>query len=757
MTRAAAKSFLIVLRSWAAAVAFVAAAFVFAHGSPARAATTAGTAITNTATASYSDGTNTYNSQSNTVTVTVQNAPALTIAPPQSSPGSNTISPGAPGSDLYTLTNVGNGAGFFQLTGTLGTNDGVTAGQASFTSFTVTVPGQSAQTFATVTAVNTYLASGNTGGTPFTVPQASGAPTAANQITIAVNYSANAGASGTITTNVTATITQPAVSGASAVTSSAAIGQYNDNVVADARMDAQKIATVGGTSAAPTVQYDIRFNNGGNRPMSAVNAASLPGGSGITGNGIIVTDKLPQYPTGTNLTLNGTPSWVKQPAGATFIYSTNGSTWTTTATGATYVGVFVPASAITGSFGASNPGSSQGNVTSGQAQLEFTFTINGSTAPGSANASAITNVVNSIDGDSSGYIQGSGLSNYTLKNDGSTPASSTAPAIANANGNIANSAQAISAAAPVNGAVLNGPNGFPGATGPDGTTNTDYTALSYTDGGNSCCLSATNGGNAETVPASAAAVTFTNSVQNTGNKYDVYTFTAATGTGLTALPAGWTVSYKSVGTAATANCAAVAAGTAITTLCVESGATVNYQTVYAAPAVATSFNAYVPYGDAVTATSANDTSKSNATLDEFFVGGFVKLTKTAGVAAGTPCSSASSFVVSATVNPGDCVQYTVAYLNVAPTGGTNDLTLNASTIVITENGSGSGTTNGTAYTNNWFANSSGLYAAPVDSTGGTLGGYTPSGTAAGSSTFTDTIASLAAGASGNVTFKVQIK
>jgi hypothetical protein len=746
---------LVTLRSTSPAVAFLAAVGAFAHGSAAQAGTAAGTAITNTATASYSDGTNTYSSQSNTVTVTVQNAPALIIAPPLATPGVNTVSPGAPGTDVYTLTNVGNSAGYFQLSGTLGTNDGVTAGQATFTSFTVTVPGQTAQTFTTVAAVNSYLATGN-GGSPYTVPQVVGTATSANQITIAVNYATASGASGTITTNVTASITQPAAGSAPAATSATSIGQYGDTVVADARMDAQKTATVGGTSTAPTIAYDVRFNNGGGRAMSAVNAASLPSGSGITGAGIIVTDKLPQYPAGTALTLSGTPAFVKQPSGATFIYSTNGTTWTTTATGATYVGVFIPAAAISSSFGASNPGSSQGSVTSGQAQLEFTFVINGSTAAGAANGTAITNVVNSIYGDSTGYIDGPGLTPYTLPNNGSTPSSSTAPAIANTNGTLTGSAQATSAAAPVASSVLNGPNGYPAATGPDGTTNTDYTALSYTDGGNTCCLSATNGGNVETVPASAAAVTFTNSLNNTGNKYDVFALSAATGSGISALPTGWSVSYKSVGTPATANCAAVTAGTAITTLCVESGATLNYQTVFTPPASATTFNAYTLYGDAVTATSGNDAAKNNVTIDEFFVGGFVKLTKTVADAAGTSCATATTFVISTTANPGDCVQYTVAYVNVAPTGGTNDVTLNASSLVITENGNGTGTTNGTAYTNSWAANTSGLYAAPVDSTGGTLGGYT-GGTAVGSSTFTDTISALAAGASGNVTFKVQIK
>jgi hypothetical protein len=99
----------------------------------------------------------------------------------------------------------------------------------------------------------------------------------------------------------------------------------------------------------------------------------------------------------------------------------------------------------------------------------------------------------------------------------------------------------------------------------------------------------------------------------------------------------------------------------------------------------------------------------------------------------------------------------VTYLNVAPSGGANNVTLNASTVVITEDGTASGSTNSVAYANTWAANSNGLYAVPVDSMSGTLGGYNPGPGAAGSSKFSDTIASLVAGATGNVVFKVQIK
>lgn len=735
------------LRICAAVAAPVLAGLGLATMAPALAGgTTAGTPITNTATATYSDGTNTYNSQSNTVTTTVQNAPAMTIAPPQGTPGSNTVSPGGSITDTYTLTNTGNASGYFQLSGALGTANGVTAGQGTFTQFVVNA-GSGNQNFATVAAANTYLSTGNAGG-PFL--------TAVNgTITIAVQYTANAGASGTITTNVTANVTQPAGSGTTQQTSTPnSVGQYNDTVVADARMDVQKLAAVGGSVAAPTVSYTVRANNGGGRAMVAVNRAGLPAGAGITGNGVIVTDKLPSY-NATQLTLNGTPSWITQPAGATFIYSTDGTTWTTSTVGAVYIGIFIPSAAITGSFGASNPGSSQGNVTAGQAQAAFSYTINGSTASGAANTTAITNVVNSVYADQSGYIEGPGITFQSVQNNASATAAQTAPAIANTNGTLTGSAQIQSAASPTSNALLNGPTGFPGAIGPDATTNTDYTAVSYTNG--ATILSAVNGSTVS-VPASSAAVTIVNSVQNTGNKDDTYNLSAATGTGLTALPAGWTVTFQSAGQAASGSCGAVSAGTVITSVCVPSGATQNYRVIYTPPASVTTFNAFAGYGDAITATSSNDNTKTNVTIDEILVGGYVKLVKSFSVAAGQPCATASTWTPgAANVNPGDCIQYTVTYTNVAPSGGTNCITLNASGFVITEDGTASGGSGSTTYTNNWAANTNGLYAAPVDSNGGTLGGYNPGPGAAGSSKFTDTVGVLNAGGTGNVTFKVQVK
>jgi hypothetical protein len=725
--------------------------------------TTAGTTISNTATATYSDGTNTYNSQSNTVTTTVQNAPSLTIAPPQTTPGANTVSPGGPMTDTYTLTNTGNNSGYFQVTGTQATNDGVTAGQAAFVQYVVNASG-SPQTFTTIAAVNTYLSTGNAGG-PFLTA-------VSGTITIGVQYTANAGASGTITTLLTPDIVYPAGSGTTLQTSSTVIGQYSDPVQSDARVDVQKIAAVGGTVVAPTVTYTVRFADGGSRNLAPVFKNALPGGNAAsydssctnsTACGVVFTDKIPSY-NATQLTLNGTPSI--SGATGTVIYSVDGTTWTTTSTGAVYVGVFLPATSLTGvslvTFAPNSNTTSQGNVPSANAALTLTFTINGSTATGAANTTAITNVANSIFADQSGYIEGPGITYQSVSNGSSATTANTAPAIANTTGTLAGSGQAQSAASPTNAAVLNGTynvgtsTAYPGATGPDGTTATDFTALSYTNG--ATLLSAVNGANV-TVPASAAALTFTNSLQNNGNKDDILTLTAATGTGLTALPTGWTVTFQSTGQTASGSCAAVTAGTVITSVCVTSGSTQIYKVVFTPPASVTTFTAYTGYGDAITATSTNNNTITNLTTDEMFVGGFVKLSKTLGDAAGAPCSTATVFTTgAANVNPGDCVQFTVTYANVAPGqgSGANNQTLNASNVVVTENGTAAGGTQ-VAYTNNWATYTNGLYAAPADSNGGTLAGYNPGPGAAGSSAFTDTVSTLPAGTSGSVAFKVQVK
>ena len=105
----------------ALALAFMAAPPLM-HPAAARAETAAGTVISNTATATFSEpnSSNSYAIQSDTVSVTVWDAPTVTV----SNPASRTVAP----SDYvitnsFVLTNTGNASGDFQLTQNAQFND----------------------------------------------------------------------------------------------------------------------------------------------------------------------------------------------------------------------------------------------------------------------------------------------------------------------------------------------------------------------------------------------------------------------------------------------------------------------------------------------------------------------------------------------------------------------------------------------------------------------------------------------------------
>ena len=268
-------------------------------GLPALAAgTTAGTVISNTASASYADGAgNTYTTASNTVTTTVQNAPSLTITP---TPG-KTYAPGQIATDTYTLTNTGNDPGAFNLSSFTNTTTDTPA-SAGITNYAVTYNG--------VTTNYTSLANLNTG-------LAGDSVNAAASLSIAVTYlvptTAGTTAPGnTYLTTPTATITQPAVAGAAAVTSTAVNATVTDTVTADARLDLQKTGTtVAAAGATPALfEYTINANDGGTFGTKDLSSAQAVVGAAV--KGILISDKLP--------TFNGVPLAV-----------TNGVTFATTA------------------------------------------------------------------------------------------------------------------------------------------------------------------------------------------------------------------------------------------------------------------------------------------------------------------------------------------------------------------------------------------------------------------------------------------
>src|SRR6266404_5746975 len=267
------------------------------------------------------------------------------------------------------------------------------------------------------------------------------------------------------------------------------------------------------------------------------------------------------------------------------------------------------------------------------------------------------------------------------------------------------------------GSVLNGPVSQPGAVGPT-NNNDDYTNKSVNTG-----IANVAPGGATTAPGT---VTFTNTVQNSGNANDSYTLTVPT------FPAGSTVKVTVNAVQTTVVSAGVATGNAIPALSIAFGATANYTVDVTLPAGKTVLTGY---DTVIKATSGNTSSASNDTIDRLYTG-FVRLDKTSSVINGTGVGAATDAV------PGAVITFSITYTNVSSTGGSNNVTLTANNIVITENGS--------TAPNNWTTYTTHVVGA-ADTLGGTITGDT-----AGSNLLTDTIATLSGGQSGIFTFKRQI-
>ncbi len=281
------------------------------------------------------------------------------------------------------------------------------------------------------------------------------------------------------------------------------------------------------------------------------------------------------------------------------------------------------------------------------------------------------------------------------------------------------------------GNVLNGPQGAPGAI--NNTNNDDFTNKSVSTG----IAGIAPGGNT-TAPGS---VSFTNTIQNSGNANDSYTLTVQS------FPAGATVIVTVGGVPTTVVNNGVATGNAIPALAVNFGATANYQVAVTLP---TGKTVLTGYDTVLRATSANTNTQWNETIDRVYTG-FIQLTKAATVSNATGVGGATDPV------PGAVITYTITYLNVssAPAGsGVGNVTLTATNIVISEDGA--------AAPNNWATYTTMVLGPPAgnnpaDSNGGTIVDGSTNGAVTAVTTFLkDTIASLAAQQSGTFTFKRQI-
>ena len=258
----------------------------------------------------------------------------------------------------------------------------------------------------------------------------------------------------------------------------------------------------------------------------------------------------------------------------------------------------------------------------------------------------------------------------------------------------------------IQGSVLNGPENAPGAS--NNTTNDDFTNKSVSAG----LLGIGPGGST----TAQDVLTFTNTVQNTGNANDSYTLTVQS------FPAGATVKVTVNAVQTTVVNNGVATGNAIPALAVNFGSTANYTVEITLPAGKTVLTGY---DTVIRATSGNTNTEYNETIDRVYTG-FVQLTKTVTVFNETPVGNGSDDPGADDPVPGAQLIFSITYKNVSSTsGGAGNVTLSAHNIIISEDGVTSGTN-----TNNWAAHTTmvlGPGLDPSDTLGGNItdGGGNP--------------------------------
>jgi hypothetical protein len=256
------------------------------------------------------------------------------------------------------------------------------------------------------------------------------------------------------------------------------------------------------------------------------------------------------------------------------------------------------------------------------------------------------------------------------------------------------------------GSVLLGPSGAPSAVGPT-DNNDDYTNKS------------TNPGNiapGNNTTASAQLV-YVNTVLNNGNANDTYTLDAPT------VPAGFIVEISINGGTSYTD---VSSGGSVS-LAVGFGSSANINVRVTVPVGKPVLTAFSPV---IRATSTVTPAANNKTIDRAYTG-FIQLTKSYTVTNGTGVGAATDPV------PGAVINYSIVYTNISSSNGdANCVKLTATSLVITEDGM--------VAPNNWGIHTTNS-GAPADA------GGLPATVSA--TKYTDTVASVAAGASGTFTFK----
>jgi hypothetical protein len=262
------------------------------------------------------------------------------------------------------------------------------------------------------------------------------------------------------------------------------------------------------------------------------------------------------------------------------------------------------------------------------------------------------------------------------------------------------------------GSVLIGPSGAAGAVGPN-DNNDDYTNKSV------------NTGIAGVAPAgnttALGQLVYVNTVQNTGNTSDTFTLDAPS------VPAGFTVEISTDG----GTSYTTVSGGGSVSLAIAFGASANIQVRITEPAGNTVLTGF---DTVIRATSGATPAANNRTIDRLYTG-FVRLVKSYTVTNSTGVGGATDAV------PGAVITYNITYENISTSNGdASCVKLTAQNVVITEDG--------LAAPNNWgsFTTHTGT---PSDTGSGVV-------VIVNATTYTDTVASLAPGASAVFSFQRSI-
>ncbi|NNE98491.1 MAG: hypothetical protein HKN25_05660 [Pyrinomonadaceae bacterium] len=677
----------------------VIAAMLFGYTLQGFAQTAAGTPIRNTASATYGDGSgpaDEFSTVSNEVTVTVARVAGLTITPDAGS--GPAVVPGQTGVTMdFTVTNTGN---FDDNVVFLASGGSINAGAgATVTAAVVDPTGTPVDIFGNAADVSYPLNRGASVTVRVTLSISAAATPGSIQVFLGDESTNsptfdNVAAGASPSANEVRTVSTGALNGARE-----ARGDRTLTVENDAQIRAELTAPAGPVALGSDITYSARACNTGARPLDPVD----PDGAGPIPAAVYIVAPIPA---GTELT-----NTASLPAGT--YYTTSplstapfSATWTATPPGtlSSVTRILLPVSSAAIAAG----GACSSSVT-----FDVTITTNNANTP-------IYEIVD-------------GFGNNSI---GSTITDQSGDTVANKGDGNANFDEPLSGgtASPTQGFqlptlltqvfdVLNGPDGAANAVGPT-DNNDDFTNKSVNTG-----IAGVAPGGVTTAPSNQ--VVYTNSLQNTGNADDTFRLTYVPGS--SSLPAGSTVEIFDG-----SSWVNVTNGTAFVDVSVPFGtALVDYDVRVTLPGGVTVLTGY----DAVIrATSQNDNTKSNDTIDRLYTG-FVRLDKAVVVSGGIAAGGTSD----TDVLPGSTLTYTVAYTNISTAAAGGNVGLTAVNLVITEDGN--------AAPNNWGATTTRVAGQEFDYLGST--GTTPgTGTVnvVSPTAYTDTIPSLAPGAVGRFVF-----